>query len=136
MDKENPFCGGKYRTETEKETYIWKRIYFWVEEKKNRERGGGKYFCIGQDKRSRKKRKMFLHGKRKKNAEEKGGTYFLLWRRRKRRELFGEGKYFFAEEKKYGEGNGGKYHGEGKIVALGRKMKALYRGVCGHKNMV
>ena len=33
----------------------------------------------------------------------------------------GEGKYFFAEEKKYGEGNGGKYHGEGKIVAVGRK---------------
>ena len=74
--------------------------------------------------------------KEKENAEEKGGTYFLLWRRRKRRELFGEGKYFFEEEKKYGEGNGGKYHGEGKIVALGRKMKALYRGLCGHKNMV
>ena len=62
---------------------------------------------------------------KEKNAEEKGGTYFLLWRRRKRRELFGEGKYFFAEEKKYGEGNGGKYHGEGKIVAVGRKLKAL-----------
>ena len=71
-----------------------------------------------------------------KNEEEKGGTYFLLWMRRKRREMFGERKYFFAEENECGEGNGGKYHGEGKIVAVGRKLKALYRGLCGHKNMV
>ena len=77
MDKENPFCGGKYRTETEKETYIWKRIYFWVEEKKNGERGGGKYFCIGQDKRSKKKRKMFLHGKRKKTQKKKEEHIFF-----------------------------------------------------------
>ena len=61
---------------------------------------------------------------KEKNGEEKEGSYFLLWRRRKRRELFGEGKYFFEEEKKYGEGNGGKRHGEGKIVAVGRKLKA------------
>ena len=31
--------------------------YFLAEEKKNGERGGGKYFCIGQDKQSRKKGK-------------------------------------------------------------------------------
>ena len=34
---------------------------------------------------------------------------FGPWRRRKRRKLFGEGKYFFVEEKKSREGEGGKY---------------------------
>ena len=48
-----------------------------AEEKKNGERGGGKYFCIGQDKRSRKKRKMFLHGKRKKTQKKKEEHIFF-----------------------------------------------------------
>ena len=38
--------------------------------------------------------------------------------RRKRRKMFGGGKnIFFVEEMKNGDGKGGKYHGEGKIVA-------------------
>ena len=48
-----------------------------AEEKKNGERGGGKYFCIGQDKQSREKRKMFLHGKRKKTQKKKEEHIFF-----------------------------------------------------------
>ena len=40
--------------------------------------------------------------------------------RRKRRKIFGEGTKNFAEEKKNGEGKGGKYHGEGKIDRTGQ----------------
>ena len=43
--------------------------------------------------------------------------------RRKSGKIFGAGKYFFAEEKKNGEGKGGKYHGEGKIVARRRGIE-------------
>ena len=38
-----------------------------------------------------------------------------MLRRRKRRKIFKEGKYFFAEEKKNREGKGGKYLGEENI---------------------
>ena len=81
-----------------------------MEEKRNREGYGGKYLekeyilCSVDEKPRRKRRKICFCG-----GEEK--------RRKKRKKLFGEG---FFEEKKNGEGTGGKYHGEGKIVAGGR----------------
>ena len=38
--------------------------------------------------------------------------------RRKRRKMFGEGKYFFGKEKKNGEGKGGKYLEKEKMTII------------------
>ena len=54
---------------------------------------------------------MFFFVEEMKNEEGRGGNqegkYIFLWRRRKMRKIFGEGKYFFTTEKKNGEGKGG-----------------------------
>ena len=101
-------------------------------------------------KRRRKRGKIFGEGKyfleEKKNYEVREGKYLekltiFIWRRRKqRRKKIGERKQIFFE-KKNGEGKylemekvkgkqkGGKYHGEGKIVANewtdGQELKAV-----------
>ena len=41
------------------------------------------------------------------------------------RQISGEGKNIFAEEKESGEGEGGKYHGEAKFAGLVDRSKAL-----------
>ena len=76
------------------------------------------FFCVGEKKHRRKWWKIFGEGKlfffaeENKNGEgkygkylEKVSMYLLLQRRRKRRIIFGEGKYIFCR----GEGKGGKY---------------------------
>ena len=70
---------------------------------------------------------------------EKENTF---WRRRRKIEKEREEnswrrkKCLLQRRRKTEKEKGDKYHGEGKIVAVGRKLKALYRGLCRHKNMV
>ena len=80
------------KTEKEKEGNIWRRkIYFFAEEKKSQKGKGGKYLekencnlCGGEQKRRRKRSKMFGEGE-----------FFLGEKeiqRGKRSKIFGEGK--------------------------------------------
>ena len=58
---------------------------------------------------------------RRKTEKEKEEN---IWRR-KRRKIYREGKYFFADEKKSGEGNGGKYK-------MRRRTKLEIEEICGN----
>ena len=104
-------------------------------DEKNREGKRGKY--LQKEKEGniwrRKRRKIFaernFRGKdtRKKEKEENiWRRQIFLRRRRKRREIFGEGRYFFAEEKKNGKGKRGKYHGERKMLQTAGANWRLY----------
>ena len=79
----------------------------------------------GEEKRRRKGRKIF--GQRRRRNWEKifGQEKYLVSEGEEKKR-----KIFFVEEKKNRERNGGKYLGEGKIVAGGRKevgkLKALH----------
>ena len=87
-------------------------------------------FCGEEEKQKRKRKRRKIYSE---------GENICLWRRRKTEKEKEENiwtiKIIFAEEKENGEGKGGKYIGEGKIVAgWDGQVEGCTRGPRGPKN--
>ena len=105
-------------TDKEENIFLWRRrkrkgrkylekenILFWRRRKTEEIIREGQIICLEEREKEEniwKKENKLEEKKTEKEKEEN------VWRRK---------KYFFVEETKNGNGKGGKYHGEGKIVA-------------------